>query len=178
MNKPIIASAFAGLVALAAGSASAAQYTFEFATEQALFGGPVMGSGVFTTSDTAMTIGGRTAYAVTAIDGTFNGSAITKPTLSTYGNYFVDGPAFLDGSGVRFDTSTTTNVALFFQDTVGRYRVNAINQGRSSYVSASSMAVTAGVPEPATWAMLVLGFGALGFAQRRGKRWRARLRLA
>ena len=27
-----------------------------------------------------------------------------------------------------------------------------------------------GVPEPATWAMMVIGFGAIGFAMRRGKR--------
>lgn len=32
-----------------------------------------------------------------------------------------------------------------------------------------NVAITAAVPEPATWAMMLLGFGAIGYAMRRGK---------
>lgn len=167
-----------GLAVFGGAPASAAQYIFSFATNQALFGGPVMGSGTFTTSDTAMTIGGRTAFAITGIDGTFNGSQITTPTLASgFGNYFTTGPTFLDGSGVKFNTTTTTNVQFFFQDSVQRYRVNAINQGRSSYVTATSSLVAA-VPEPGIWAMMVLGFGTLGFALRRARKTTPKLSFA
>ena len=40
----------------------------------------------------------------------------------------------------------------------------------SDTTSASTSGATGGaVPEPATWAMLLLGFGAVGYALRRGR---------
>jgi hypothetical protein len=33
---------------------------------------------------------------------------------------------------------------------------------------------TPGVPEPATWVMMALGFGAVGYALRRSRGWRPR----
>lgn len=167
----------AALAAAIAAPASAAQFTFDLATTTAIFGSPVSGSGIFTTSDTPITIGGQTAFAVTSITGTFNGSTITGPTLATFGNYFTTGPTFLDGSGVRFNTASTTNVGFFYDSNARSYRVNAINQGRSSLVSATSNAISA-VPEPVTWAMMVVGFGGLGYAMRRREKGAARVRFA
>lgn len=164
----------AAIVASVAVPAAAAQFTFNFATSTALFGGPVSGSGVITTSDTPMTVGGQTALAVIGITGTFNGAAITGPTLASFGNYFITGPTFVDGSGIRFNTTATSNVALFYDSNARSYRVNAINQGRSSLVTATS---SPAVPEPATWAMLILGFGITGFALRRRNRQAATARL-
>lgn len=161
----------AALVAsTSAAPVAAAQFTFDFATTTALFGGPVSGSGVFTTSDVPTTVGGQTALAVTSISGTFNGAAITGPTLATFGNYFITGPTFVDGSGIRFNTTATTNVTLFYDSNARSYRVNAINQGRSSLVAATSAPVAAPVPEPATWAMLIVGFGMLGMGLRSTRR--------
>ena len=156
----------ASALALAASPASAAQYSFDFSTDQQLFGGPVTGSGIFTTSDMAMTVGGETAYAITSISGMVNGSQIVAPTSASYGNYFTTGPTFLDGSGVNFGTAAGTTVAFFNQSNNGLYRVNTFSPGSSSFVTATSSAVGA-VPEPATWAMLLLGFGMVGFAMRR-----------
>ena len=39
-------------------------------------------------------------------------------------------------------------------------------------------AATSGVPEPATWAMLFLGFGGMGYTLRRGRKTSARIRFA
>ncbi len=147
--------------------ASAAQFLFDFATNQVIFGSPVSGSGTITTADTPMMVGGRTALQVIGISGTFNGSAITGGGAFGFGNYFVSGPTFVDGSGIRFDTTSTTNVSLFFDSNAQRYRVNAINQGGSSFVTATSSAVAAAVPEPATWLMMIVGFGAIGWGLRR-----------
>lgn len=153
-----------------ASPASAAQFGFTFATDQMLFGGPVAGSGVFTTSDTAMTVGGRTAFAITSISGMVNGSAIVAPTAATYGNYFTTGPAFLDGSGLRFFTAAGNDVRFFFQDSVSRYRVNTFSPGSSSFVTASSARVAAAVPEASTWAMMLAGFAIVGASLRRRMR--------
>jgi hypothetical protein len=167
--KKFSTAAMAAIGMAIASPASAAQFGFNFATNTPLFGGPVLGSGVFTTSDTAMTVGGRTAFAITSISGMVNGSAIVAPTGS-YGNYFTSGPAFLDGSGLRFFTAAGNDVRFFFQDSVSRYRVNTFSPGSSSFVSASSARVAAAVPEASTWAMMLAGFGIVGASLRRRSR--------
>ncbi|MCW2349125.1 MULTISPECIES: PEPxxWA-CTERM sorting domain-containing protein [unclassified Sphingobium] len=160
-----------GLIAIAALSfslpAHAAQYMFNFTTSTPLFGGSVTGSGVFTTSDTPMIVGGQTAYAVTSITGQVNGFDIIAPTGS-YGNYFTTGPSFLDGTGVTFRTTGSNNqntVTFFNQSSNGIYRVNTFSPGSSSFVTASSSAV-APVPEPVSWALFIVGFALVGTALR------------
>jgi len=58
----------------------------------------------------------------------------------------------------------------------GGYIVAFLQQGDAYGATANSGAIleTGGVPEPATWAMMVLGFGACGVAIRRSRR-KARL---
>ena len=101
-----------------------------------------------------------------------NGFNILAPTKGAgYGNYFTTGPSFLDGTGVTFFTSGSNNqnlVTFFNQSSNGLYRVNTQSPGSSEYVNASS-AMVAGVPEPSTWAMMILGFLALGFMAYRKK---------
>jgi hypothetical protein len=155
------------LAALAAGTltapAQAAQYLFSFQTVTPLFGGSVTGSGTFTTSDTAMTVGGQTAYTITSITGMVNGLQIVAPTLASgYGNYFTTGPSFLDGSGVNFQTTTPgSRIAFFNQSSNGLYRVNTFTPGSSSYVSVTTSLV-APVPEPMSWALFITGFALVG----------------
>ena len=154
----------------AAAPAAAAQYNFTFATSTPLFGGAVNGSGVFTTSNIATMVGGQTAFAITSITGMVNGSAIVAPTAASYGNYFTTGPTFLDGSGLRFFTAAGNDIRFFYQDTVSQYRVNTFSPGSSSYVTVTTSPVAAAVPEPATWAMMIGGFGAVGGAMRYRRR--------
>ena len=45
--------------------------------------------------------------------------------------------------------------------------VNGTSGGAASYSGTLSFAQMAAVPEPATWAMMLLGFGAVGFSMRR-----------
>ena len=147
--------------------ATAAQYMFGFSGTN-LFGSPAMavGNGVFTTSNVSTVVGGRTAFAITSITGVVNGSVIVAPTAATYGNYFTDGGSFLDGTGLRFFTAAGNDIRFFFQDSVSKYRVNTFSPGATGFVTATSSLV-AGVPEPATWAMMILGFGMAGVAARR-----------
>ena len=157
----------AALAVSVSAPASAAQYMFSFSGTN-LFGSPAMavGNGVFTTSNVSTIVGGRTAFAITSITGMVNGSAIVAPDAATYGNYFTTGPAFLDGTGLRFFTAAGNDIRFFFQDSVSKYRVNTFNPGATGFVTATSSLV-AGGPEPATWAMMILGFGMTALAVRR-----------
>lgn len=153
--------------------ASAAEFLFSFKPSTPLFGQQVSGSGVFTTSDTPTTVSGQTALPILSITGLVNGSAITALAGNgfgpngTYGNYFITGGGFLDGSGTRFFTASGLDVRFFQQSSNGQFRVNTFGQfGSSNFVSATSSAVAAAVPEPSSWLMMILGFAAVGFGMR------------
>ncbi len=164
MNRLMMLLAAPAALAMAT-PALAAQYNFSFTTSTPLFGPTVAGSGIFTTSDTAMTVSGQTAFQILSVTGTVNGVAINAPTGS-YGNYFTTGSSFLDGTGTTFFNVNGGRIDFFNQSSNGIYRVNTFSPGSSNFVTANSSLVAA-VPEPASWAMMLLGFGAIGFAMRR-----------
>jgi hypothetical protein len=179
MRKAILGLAIALTMTLP-GAASAAVYTFSFTPSQQLIGGPVSGSGTFTTSDTSMQVGGQTAFEILSISGTVNGFQILAPTnASGYGNYFTTGASFLDGTGVTFFTAGSNGqnkVTFFNQSSNGLYRVNTFSPGASEFVNASSTLV-AGVPEPSTWAMMILGFASIGLLYCRRNQYRRNQKL-
>lgn len=160
-----------GLLTLAAAPASAAQFNFNFVTTSTLFGGAAQnGSGTFTTSDNAMTVEGRNAFAITGITGQINNVAISGLTsvsvslVPTY-YYFTEGPTFLSGTGVNFDAGAFQNIKFYAPSAnPGTYVIQG-NGTILANVNATSSAVAA-VPEPASWAMMILGMGAIGFALR------------
>jgi hypothetical protein len=126
---------------------------------------------MFTTDGITFDSRGFTAQTITGITGTFNGSAITG-LASVFGSnnlFYVTGPSFLDGSGLGFTTAAGTGVNLFFQDSASSFRVNTVNPFTTSFASANATVaqVSSAVPEPTTWAMMLVGFGAVGFAMRR-----------
>lgn len=164
----------AALAAFSAAPASAAEYIFNYQSTSSLFGAPPQTlEGIFTTSDTPVERFGETAFAITDISGALNGLAITglfaAPGNPTY-FYFATGGTFLDGSGVRFNAGRFTNVA-FFQPSAGpadQYRING-GGGISTLGNATSSLVASAVPEPSTWAIMLLGFGFVGAAMRSAK---------
>jgi PEP-CTERM motif len=167
MRKSIIGLAFAFCCGMAA-PALAETYSFSFTETTDLFGSNILnGSGTFTTSGPALEIGGQTAFAITGITGTVNGSTI-NPAAGTIGDYYTTGPFFLDGSGVNFATASGLTGNIFLQSNNDLYRVNTLGPFASGYVSASSAPVAA-VPEPSTWAMMILGFVGIGFMAYRRK---------
>ena len=148
--------------------ANAAQY---------VFGVPTAGqvtSGVITTSDRTFVSNGFNAQTITGITGTFNGSSITSLIAGLFGSnniYYTSGPSFVDGSGLGFGTAAGNSVNLFYQSSASSYRINTLNPFGSTFVSASSSQVAAAaVPEPATWAMMLVGFAGIGLAARRRSR--------
>ena len=69
-----------------------------------------------------------------------------------------------------------TNVSVTSTNGIGGFRFTGFAQGNT--IVDNLVAVTAPVPEPATWAMMMLGFGAMGFAMRRRQNMSARIRFA
>ena len=162
----IITAVGAAIMALASTApASAAMYDFSFS------GSGTTGTGVFTTSDTTSlnARGGYTAFAITSITGTLNGSAITG--LSGFQGsdnlYYTTGPAFLDGSGVGFTSAAGQSASLFYQDSAQSYRITTVSPFAAGFVSATSSPAAGAVPEPASWAMMLSGFGLVGAGLRR-----------
>jgi len=163
----------ASVMALATFPADAAQFNFTFMTTSLPFGGtPQNGSGIFTTSDTAMTIEGRNAFAITGITGQINGVNISGLTpfatslIPTY-YYFTEGPTFLSGTGVNFNAGDFQNIKFYAPSaTPGTYLIQG-NGTIIANVTATSSPAASAVPEPTTWGMMLLGFGAMGYSMRR-----------
>jgi hypothetical protein len=70
------------------------------------------------------------------------------------------------------NTGTVGNVSGFFEFNLGSTPVSSIALTNSQGISGAVLyeSGTPFLPEPATWAMMILGFGAAGFALRRYRR--------
>lgn len=107
-------------------------------------------------------------------------SGFTSNILTT--GWTVTATSYVDGSngvfgGTQLSTKTFTSIGSFSEvksfagDKTGpysvtlRYSITAPTRGSAT----TTMAITA-VPEPATWAMMIGGFGLLGAASRRSRR--------
>jgi hypothetical protein len=163
----------AAIAMIASTPASAAEFAFNFSGTGLFFGEALVGSGTITTDDTSFvnSLNGYTVQTITGITGTYNGSQITGLAPGTFGAnnlFYLTGPFFVDGNGLGFRTATGQAVNLFVTNDTS-YRVNAGGLS-TGFVTASASAVTAAVPEPATWAMMLIGFGAMGLTLRRRNR--------
>ncbi len=171
MTKILKTLAVSALAIVASTSASAEVYNFNFSGTGLFFGEPLVGSGTLTTNGMSQvsSLNGHTYQSITGITGTFNGSQITGLANVSGSNnlFYLTGPFFVDGNGLGFSTATGSAVNLFVT-TDTRYRLNAGGLS-TGFVTASASAATA-VPEPAAWAMMIGGFGAIGVAARRRRR--------
>lgn len=123
-------------------------------------------------------------YLVTGITGSINGAAITG--LASPNTFFFNDNRFyyqttngaLDALGIAFNTSSDTfkifagdysgHVDQTFLLVTGDTRINFEHpiDGHANLISGP-------VPEPATWALMIAGFGFIGSALRRMRRQRA-----
>lgn len=108
--------------------------------------------GSFTASASALSIVGNQSF---NINNLFYNQA-NGSTLTGYSNYLVLFNDFT-GAGFTYDTQPISGTT------------STIQANNAAGFATAGGAVSSAVPEPATWAMMTLGFGALGFAMRRKK---------
>ena len=159
----LAATAVAGLTAL---PASAAPILFELTgSRNATF---TIDTTTAPTTQTTSAFGTQISYAV--VPGTFNGAPGNATLGFATGDIFADlnitgttlgFTQFVSPAGDLF--SLVNNMPVF---NLGTFNLTSIVSGNSTLrISAASGAV----PEPATWAMMMLGFGAMGATLRRRK---------
>jgi hypothetical protein len=156
-----LASAAIAALALIATPAAATDYIVSFNSGAGTF------TGTFTTSvdpDPAFDL-------VTAITGTLGGNNATLLAPDAFAgndNLFSPTNPFFSAGGVSF-TAGGTNYNIFGSG-APILCTGAPTCVGTTVSNFSVQAATAGVPEPATWAMMLLGFGAIGLGLR--LRWR------
>ena len=153
-------SVIAGVVAVALFGVSAAKanvYEFSYA------GGGYSASGDFTPGNTG------SPYTVTGITGTADGFSITG--LSPYaganqllyfpptGGYYADfsGISFANANGVDY------NITNYPSGSGNFLNISTLDSGGSGCCGVAIEMTVSAVPEPSTWAMMILGFLGLGF---------------
>lgn len=116
----------------------------------------------------------------TTFAGTFSGSTLNTDLLSVvFNNGFQDfvvniGPGATDPNQ---ETGSLSNIPLF-ANVFNTLTVTYLSRGDGQYSGTLSFTPNSPVPEPATWAMMLAGFGFIGFAMRRKQQAHPKVRFA
>ncbi len=160
-------SALFAAAALAAIAATPSQaLTFNI-----VYTGNTTGNLTFTTANTLNGYGG---YTITSASGTVAGEAVTLipggpapfgvPGFNVDNVYFAADPIF-DSYGLALQSATGI-YNLWGNGAPNDYTLYKYENGGYSITGTGHLEITA-VPEPASWALLIAGFGLIGLAARR-----------
>lgn len=127
----------------------------------------------FPTNGAGTSNGGNVGFQTAIFSGDFFLNAAQSVLFSISADddafLFVDGVSALQNGGIHGATTQTTNVSLgqgahsfklFYAD-------RQETEAALTFSLPADLVVTPSVPEPATWAMMIAGFGMVGFAMRR-----------
>ena len=164
-----IVPGMAAAMILIASPAYAAPLLFSFTGN--VYGTPKTGSFQLDSNPTPSSVNDQSAFGLTQIffnnvQGVFNGTSEIASSIS-----------FGTGGASQFQfQSPSSGFAQFGGATVFSGSLNSpvFNPGTYAFTGFTSGTLTisnamAAVPEPATWAMMMVGFGAAGFVMRRRK---------
>lgn len=130
-------------------------------------------------SDTTSYIFGQNPVATYILGG-----ALTATATDLFFNFSLSGNNFLvfnrgPGQGDHYCFETNGYCGSGANREAFRFGTGAFQfEERFGNLSIASVAAVSGVPEPATWAMMLLGFGGVGWAMRRSRRQTVELRTA
>ena len=171
--RKLLGAATAASALLAAMPAQAGHFIGVYTT----FGGaPTTATIHFTTDDATNSVGG---HDVLSISGSVDGDAIAalvanpnQPGVATsadgmwnYDNVYFDANPQLDTWGLLFTTASGGEYNLY-GNAPSNFTLYASANGQFGANSTGTFDIAA-VPETATWAMMLVGFGAMGVAMRR-----------
>ena len=166
MRKLFAAVAFAASM-IASAPANAVVYTIDFT-----FGGLGSGDATLTTAGDA-----SAGYSlVTALTGTFNGNALTllapgtfpQPVSVANDNLFTTTSPFFDFNGLSVSGGGSL-YNLYSSGSANFVCIGTTTTNCSTISATVSLRQQGAVPEPATWAMMIVGFGAVGLGVRRAR---------
>ena len=120
-----------------------------------------IGSGSVTTTVTVDGVGGPNDLDISSV--LVNGLAATPVYRDALGNICTT-PGV--GTCGATETFAINNVPITANQP-NEISISGFSRGNGSYGGNATFIPTAAVPEPATWAMMLFGFGAMGFALRR-----------
>lgn len=175
LNRTILSAGLLTAVLLSSASAEAAIYNFSFSDQAG-----DSSSGQITTS------GGGPNFSVASIIGVFDGQTIAglDPTYAAADNIFYSAGPYLSEAGLSFDLSggPITQVNVFYGNAGGVNGFNGVGYfldlnppdvagsgPDAGPLTVGSFTIAEAVPEPSTWAMMILGFCGLGFMAYRRK---------
>lgn len=168
------AAFFAALVPVAA-SAAVITRTYDYTATG--FNGANNGTPPFATVTGSITLSFDDSATVLDQTGvTVNSSSIAYTGPVRYSYYSVDGTLALVSNGYTPSTSNYNGFALTIRNATAagqlggtmNYSVVGFNEVASTRnVVINPGAATAAVPEPATWALMLLGFSGMGYSLRR-----------
>ncbi len=173
--------------ALAAGQAQASTWLLNYTSTGGL---PLVANLTLDASDVMNTVGGFDALSISGnVDGDTITGLIANPS-QPLAHYSADGMFIYDNVVWPTGTPALSNPGLFFSGASGNeynlfsdnattyelYRAQsgvgylAHSVGTLSVAEQARTVTGGGIPEPATWTMIIIGFGAVGAALRIGRR--------
>lgn len=163
MKRPSKLLPLAALVAALTVMASPAQ-----AIQTILISGP---SGTFGNDDVTAagaftnTFNFLTPVGFNLANATISSSALGGNNID-FTSVLLNGTAFTMSAPGTFENGTLSAISLI-AGANNTLTVNGTNTGNSAFSGTLTFAAQSAVPEPGTWAMMLLGFGAVGFSMRR-----------
>jgi hypothetical protein len=128
-----------------------------------------IGTASYFSTDGGLTqFGGNALFATGAYNGDGRQASHFKDTPSPAGCYGANQIGIMDPTFCYGEMGVIKANDLAAMDTIG-WNVNfdVLRHSNYSYTTAQYMLGVSGVPETSSWALMVLGFGAVGFAARR-----------
>jgi hypothetical protein len=180
----LMVAALLPIAATIAPASAAVTENFDFTLTGVAEDAAGLGAGLSGSGEVTGTLESNGSVLVTAITGTVDGSMIKKvvkvdgflgndnlifPTATSPA-----GTPLVDGQGFAFKLANGQDVQVFGDDLpAGIFEIEGTDSN-----GAAEFTLTAAVPEPSTWAMMILGFCGLGFMAYRRKQNGAALSVA